>query len=222
MTENEICKALELCSTDETVHSCKECPYNTRDDSSCVREMCKGAVELIKKQQEKIDMLEVIKKLNEQDIADRDEMLKQKVEVVYEDFMKDYKCILEENEGIYKELAEARAEIERLRNGKDKKHTPRPDGRTIAQTIIDEVPHTDYQKKAVEFLKELAPGYPEHTYKLTAVNLEAMCQSSPYEKLINEVSERLNGRATPYVTIEMNIKAVDKEEYLKMHQSYKS
>lgn len=99
---------------------------------------------------------------------------------------------------------------------------PRPDGRTIAQTIIDEVPQTDYQKRAVEFLKELAPGYPEHTYKLTAVNLEAMCQSSPYEKLINEVSERLNGRATPYSPIEMNINVVDKEEHLKMHQSYKS
>lgn len=119
MTENEICKALELCSTDETVHSCKECPYNTRDDSSCVREMCKDAVELIKKQQEKIDMLEVINKLHEQDIADRDEMLKQKVEVVYEDFMKDYKCILEENEGLYNENAELRAEIERFKAYKE-------------------------------------------------------------------------------------------------------
>jgi hypothetical protein len=73
---------------------------------------------------------------------------------------------------------------------------PRPDGRTIAQTIIDEVPSTDYQKKAVEFLKELVPGYPEHTYNITAVNLEAMCQSPQYDEFIGKVAERLNGRAT--------------------------
>ena len=119
MTLNEICKALECCSTDASLHMCEECPYDMCEDCSCADQVCKDAIELIKKQQEKIDMLEVIKKLNEQDIADRDEMLKQKVEVVYEDFMKDYKCIREENDGLYAELAEARAEIERLRNGKD-------------------------------------------------------------------------------------------------------
>ena len=132
MTLNEICKALECCSTeltDDIDEMCEYCPYRECDkqnDNSCIQQMCKDAIELIKNQKviidnqhEKIAMLEVIKKLNEQDIADRDEMLKQKVEVVYEDFMKDYKCILEENEGIYKELAEARDEIERLRNGND-------------------------------------------------------------------------------------------------------
>lgn len=120
MTLNEICKALECCSTDYTANMCEECPYHHEyEKKPCIEQMCEDAVALIKKQQEKIDMLEVIKKLNEQDIADRDEMLKQKVEVVYEDFMKDYKCIQEENEGLYKELAEARDEIERLRNGKD-------------------------------------------------------------------------------------------------------
>lgn len=111
MTLNEICKALECCCTEAGLNACEECPYDMCDDLSCADQVCKDAIELIKKQQEKIDMLEVIKKLNEQDIADRDEMLKQKVEVVYEDFMKDYKCIREENDGLYAELAEARAEI---------------------------------------------------------------------------------------------------------------
>ena len=50
----------------------------------------------------------------------------------------------------------------------------RPDGRTIAQTIIDEVPQTDFQKKAVEFLKEVAPNLPEAEYKITAYELEKM------------------------------------------------
>lgn len=114
MTENEICKALECCSTSPDVLSCDECPYDKCEDISCADQACKDAIALIKKQQEKIEELNIIKQLNEQDIADRDEMLKQKVEAVYEDFMKDYKCILEENEGLYGELAEARAEIERL------------------------------------------------------------------------------------------------------------
>ena len=99
---------------------------------------------------------------------------------------------------------------------------PRPDGYTIAQTIIDEVPTTDYQKRAVEFLKAVAPDYPEYAYKVTAVNLEAMYQSSPYAKLINEVAKRLDGRATPYSPVEMNINVVDEEEHSEIHQSYKS
>ena len=122
MTANEICKALECCSTEcdtEKYDMCDECPYHKYEKEligSCIQQMCSDAIELIKKQQEKIEELNSIKQLNEQDIADRDEMLKQKVEVVYEDFMKDYKCILEENEGLYGELALLRAENEILRS----------------------------------------------------------------------------------------------------------
>ena len=54
------------------------------------------------------------------------------------------------------------------------KPKPLPDGRTIAQTIIDEVPSTDFQKKAVEFLKDVAPNLPEAEYKITAYELEKM------------------------------------------------
>lgn len=92
-----------------------------------------------------------------------------------------------------------------------------PDGRTIAQTIIDEVPSTDYQKKAVEFLKELCPGYPDYTYKLTAVDLEVM-RSSPYDEFIEGLRERMDDYASPYSPIEMNIKVVDEEEHKKMHE----
>lgn len=90
----------------------------------------------------------------------------------------------------------------------------RPDGRTIAQTIIDEVPYTDYQKRAVEILKELAPGYPEYTYNITAVDLEAIRKAPPYEEYIQELSERLNSRVTPFSAIEV----VDGEEHRKIHQ----
>lgn len=51
---------------------------------------------------------------------------------------------------------------------------PYPDGRTIAQTIIDEVPPTDFQKRAVELLKEVAPGHPNRVYEITAKNLESL------------------------------------------------
>lgn len=99
---------------------------------------------------------------------------------------------------------------------------PRPDGRTIAQIIIDEVPPTYIPKKAVKFLKEISPGYPEYTYNLAAINLEAMKQSAEYDAFIEEVAKRINDRAETHSSNEMNIKAVDKEEHQEIHQSDKS
>ena len=57
-----------------------------------------------------VENLKVINKLLEQDIADRDKMLESKVEEVHEDFMRDYKCMREELEGLYDELTELRNE----------------------------------------------------------------------------------------------------------------
>ena len=45
-----------------------------------------------------VDKLKVMIHLLEQDIADRDKMLESKVEEVYADFMRDYKCMREELE----------------------------------------------------------------------------------------------------------------------------
>lgn len=116
LTDDEIMKALEVCIDGYCITN--NCPLYSEEDnndiSRCTARMSKAALELIKKQKEKIDAYACINHLLEQDIANRDEMLKQKVEVVYEDFMKDYKCILEENESIYNELAELRKEVERL------------------------------------------------------------------------------------------------------------
>lgn len=114
-TDEEIVKALERCieCNRRQIPSCDGCLlekyYPNCDDELEV--MC---LDLINRQKEKIDAYACINHLLEQDIADRDEMLKQKVEVVYADFMKDYECLKEELDGVYKELAELRAEIERL------------------------------------------------------------------------------------------------------------
>lgn len=113
MTDDDILKALNGCSSDV---GCGGCPYYDLGSSSCISAVCKDAAKLIEKQKEVIDKYAVINRLNEQDIADLNKMLEQKVEVVYEDFMKDYKCLKEELEGLYDEYEELKAEIERLQN----------------------------------------------------------------------------------------------------------
>ena len=68
---------------------------------------------------------------------------------------------------------------------------PRPDGRTIAQTIIDEVQSTDFQEKAVEYLKDVAPNLPEFEYKITAYELEKMEVMTSEEHLKKHQIRRL-------------------------------
>ena len=60
-----------------------------------------------------VEKLKVINKLLEQDIADRDEMLESKVEEVYADFMRDYKCMREELDGLYDEYSNIKSEVAR-------------------------------------------------------------------------------------------------------------
>lgn len=63
MTLNEICKALECCSEEATVNAfqtCARCPYHEQHGCSCIIQMSKDAVELIKKQQEKIERFEAL------------------------------------------------------------------------------------------------------------------------------------------------------------------
>lgn len=55
-----------------------------------------------------LEQQQAINKLLERDIEDRDKMLEQKVEEVYPEFMRDYKCLREELEGVYEELVELR------------------------------------------------------------------------------------------------------------------
>lgn len=82
MTLNEICKALECCSTEcdtEKYDMCDECPYHKYEKEligSCIQQMCNDAIELIKKQRAEIELLtkrdekaigeEAVKKFSEQ------------------------------------------------------------------------------------------------------------------------------------------------------------
>lgn len=113
MNDSEVMMALSICTA--VGSGCDGCPYHeSYDGDNCLEQACADAVEIIKTQKDKLEAYECINKLQQADIADRDKMLKQKVEVVYADFMKDYKLLEEECEGLYKENSDQRAEIERL------------------------------------------------------------------------------------------------------------
>lgn len=88
----------------------------------------------IEKLKEELERYQVINKLLESDIADRDKMLEQKVEEVYPEFMRDYKCMREELDGVYEELAELRKERDAMMETLKKK----TDGYRTSCTIIDE------------------------------------------------------------------------------------
>ena len=62
--------------------------------------------------------------------------------------------------------------------------TTRPDGYAIAQTIIDEVPQqTDFQEKAIKWLKEADPNRPEYVYKIAAHYMEKLQDMPKIHKL---------------------------------------
>lgn len=61
-----------------------------------------------------VEKLTVMVKLLEQDVADWQQIAESKVEEVYPEFMRDYKCMREELDGLYDEFHEARAEIKYL------------------------------------------------------------------------------------------------------------
>ena len=73
-------------------------------------EQCRAT---IKKMEDELDRYRLANRLLMQDIADRDEMLEKKVEEVYPEFMRDYKCMKEELEGASEELAELKKERKR-------------------------------------------------------------------------------------------------------------
>ena len=68
----------------------------------------------IRAMDDELDLRCGIIRLLEREVADRDAMLEQRVEVVYDDFMRDYKIMREELEGAWEELTEARAELEKI------------------------------------------------------------------------------------------------------------
>ena len=57
--DTEILKALEICSSETRTLRCEDCPYhNDTDDISCSDQICKDAIELIKKQRAEIELLQ--------------------------------------------------------------------------------------------------------------------------------------------------------------------
>ena len=68
----------------------------------------------IRAMDDELDLRCGIIRLLGREVANRDAMLEQRVEVVYDDFMRDYKIMREELEGAWEELTEARAELEKI------------------------------------------------------------------------------------------------------------
>ncbi len=58
MTDNEIIKALECCTDDSNgVTRCERCPYQTTDLDYCIDDLLEQALDLINRQQAKIERL---------------------------------------------------------------------------------------------------------------------------------------------------------------------
>lgn len=105
MERDKVIKALEFCAEHEY---CVSCPC----DNECIgmESLMLDALSLIKELTNAKEMAGVMIQLLEGDIADRDKMLEGKVEDVYADFMRDYKCMREELEGAYEMIADAKAD----------------------------------------------------------------------------------------------------------------
>ena len=75
----------------------------------------KSSEQKIEKLAKENDHLKNINTLLEQDLEDRDNMLKKKVEEIYPEFVKDYDCLREELDGCYEELEALRGTNESIR-----------------------------------------------------------------------------------------------------------
>lgn len=107
-----IIKALECCS----LEACDLCPYS-KWKAGCRDEMCGDALALINTLTDEVKLLRIIKDVLNQDIADRDKLLEKKVEEVYLEFMKDYKAMREELDGVYEELEETKRNLRKAQKG---------------------------------------------------------------------------------------------------------
>lgn len=90
MTREQIIQALEECAE-------RKCQPTVA-----------SALDVIRELQEEVDACKVMMALLERDVADRDAVLEKKVEEIYPEFMRDYRAMREELEGLYEELAELR------------------------------------------------------------------------------------------------------------------
>lgn len=108
MTREQIIQALEECAE-------RKCQPTVA-----------SALDVIRELQEEVNTSKVMIDLLQRDIADRDAMLEKKVEEVHPEFMRDYRAMREELEGLYDDLADAHqqikelhAEIKELRKGEE-------------------------------------------------------------------------------------------------------
>ena len=98
MTDNEIIKALECCTKDDNEPNCKECPKEMH--IYCMCELLKDAFDLIKQQQEHIEVLEAMTTLrNKRKYYNRfvkEVWQKEKGELSYPDFDEIYRRYFEQ------------------------------------------------------------------------------------------------------------------------------
>ena len=104
LNKEKVMKALECCG--RKVKDCYRCPY-----IFLCQELYADCLTLITALTKENEKLSMFNKLLEQDIADRDEMLEKKVEEIYPEFMRDYKCMREELDGNYEEMREIKERL---------------------------------------------------------------------------------------------------------------
>lgn len=141
MTDTQIMESLKRCVSER--ESCSGCAYHGKFDGNyCSQRLIKDAVLLINRQAKQLEKLKQendhrknVITLLEQDVADRDDMLKRKVEEVYADFMNDYKIMSDELNTLYDKNVTHQKDIGRLRTILEK----------IPQTICDHT-YPDFDK----------------------------------------------------------------------------
>jgi signal transduction protein with GAF and PtsI domain len=142
MTDEQIKKALEICSITNMVLECKDCPYDTFNARNCTTKLCEDALDLINRQQAEIERLNYI--------LIRDNQRQTKKE------QKDGDSILTLYELYDKEVAENKklnAEIERLQE--DSKRLKK------VQMQLDDAMKM-YSTIKAEAIKEFAERLKEH------------------------------------------------------------
>lgn len=124
----------------------------------------------IRRLKDELDKSQTLNRLHEQDVKDWRKLAERKVEEIYPEFMSDYKCALEELDGLYDELAELRKDRDELRKERDEL---REDKRvtfpipTIPTITARQLPLSTEITNMVKFLEELPPDAPERVVEIT-------------------------------------------------------
>lgn len=106
MEREQIIKALKTCAI---TGACSKCPYHM-NRAYCNDALMKDAHALILELIEENGKLHLSNRLLKSDVAEVQEQLERKLERVYPEFMRDYKCMRCELDGAYDEIEELKKE----------------------------------------------------------------------------------------------------------------